>query len=178
MKSTLKFAMFALLATSVASPVLAHDHSAMSKGDAAKMQKHEATDAVKVGNLVFTDAFTRATLPGAKVGGGYISITNEAKEADRLLGGSSPVAARVEVHEMKMDGEVMKMRKLADGVQIPAGGTVELEPGGMHLMLLEIKQPLKKGEDVPVTLEFEKAGKVELKLHVEAAGATSMEHGQ
>lgn len=177
MKSTLKFAVLALLATSFASPVLAHDHAAMSKGD-AKAQKHETMDAIKVGNLVFTDAFTRATLPGAKVGGGYISITNEAKEADRLIGGSSPVAARVEVHEMKMDGEVMKMRKLADGVKIPAGGTIELAPGGMHLMLLEIKQPLKQGEDVPVTLEFEKAGKVELKLHVEAAGATSTGHGQ
>ncbi|MBA8899415.1 copper chaperone PCu(A)C [Phyllobacterium sp. P30BS-XVII] len=178
MKSTLKFAAIALLAASFSVPALAHDHSAMSKGDMAKMKKDGAQDAVKVGNLVFTDAFTRATLPGAKVGGGYISITNEAKEADRLLGGSSPAAARVEIHEMKMDGEVMKMRQLADGVEIPAGGTIELEPGGMHLMLLEIKQPLKQGETVPVTLEFQKAGKVQVNLKVEAAGATSTGHGQ
>ena len=116
------------------------------------------------------------TLPGAKVGGGYISISNQSNEADRLIGGSSPVAARVEVHEMKMDGNVMQMRQLKDGLEIPAGGSAELAPGGTHLMLMDIAEPLKQGDMIPVTLEFAKAGKVEVQFMVGPANATSMEH--
>ncbi len=93
-----------------------------------------------------------------------------------MFGGSSPVAARVEVHEMKMDGNVMQMRQLKDGLEVPAGGTAELAPGGTHLMFIGITQPLKQGDMVPVTLEFAKAGKVEVQFMVGPANATSMEH--
>ncbi|QND51594.1 copper chaperone PCu(A)C [Phyllobacterium sp. 628] len=177
MNYVLKTAALALFAASFAFSAQAHDHSAMSKEDATAMEAREAKSQVKAGDLVLAGAYARATLPGAKVGGGYVSITNGAREADRLLGGSSPAAGRVEVHEMKMEGEVMKMRKLADGVEIPAGGIVRLAPGGLHLMLIDIKAPLKEGETIPVTLEFQKAGKVNINLAVEAANA-SMEHGK
>ncbi|MEK1890844.1 MAG: copper chaperone PCu(A)C [Phyllobacterium sp.] len=152
----------------------AHDHSAMKAG--AEMTDDSAMEPVKAGDLTLSDAFTRATLPGAKVGGGYVTITNGSKEADRLIGGSSPIAARIEVHEMKMDGNVMQMRQLKDGLEIPAGETVKLAPGNIHLMMMGLKSPLKEGEMVPVTLEFAKAGKVELQLMVGAANATDMGH--
>jgi periplasmic copper chaperone A len=152
----------------------AHDHSAMGKGNAAMSEG--MTQSVKVGDLVLSGAFTRATLPGAKVGGGYITIANQSNEPDRLIGGSSPAAARVEVHEMKMDGNVMQMRQLKDGLEIPAGGSAELAPGGTHIMLMDIAKPLKQGESIPVTLEFAKAGKVEIQFMVGPANATSMEH--
>ena len=147
----------------------------MSKGNAGAMSD-DTMQPVKAGELVLSGAFTRATLPGAKVGGGYLSISNPSKEDDRLLGGSSPAAARVEVHEMKMDGNVMQMRQLKDGLEIPAGGTAELAPGGAHLMLMDIAKPLKQGDMVPVTLEFAKAGKVDVQFMVGPANATSMEH--
>jgi len=177
MRSFSRIAALVLLATSVSFAADAHDHSAMSKGDAATMSNDDMMEPVKAGDLVLSGAFARATLPGAKVGGGYVTITNQSKEADRLIGGSSPAAARVEVHEMKMDGNVMHMRQLKDGLEIPAGGTAELSPhGGMHLMLIDITKPLKEGDMVPVTLEFAKAGKVKVQFMVEPANATSMEH--
>lgn len=163
-----------LLASSASFNAQAHDHSAMSKGTTATSDN--AMEPVRAGELVLSGPFVRATLPGAKVGGGYLSIANPSKEADRLVGGSSPAAARVEVHEMKMDGNVMQMRQLKDGLEIPAGGTTELAPGGTHLMLIEIAKPLKQGDMVPVTLEFARAGKVEVQFMVGPANATSMEH--
>jgi copper(I)-binding protein len=177
MRSFSRIAALALLATSVSlAAAQSHDHSTMSKGDGAAMSD-AMVEPVKAGELVLSGAFTRATLPGAKVGGGYVTIANQSKEADRLLGGSSPAAARVELHEMKMDGNVMQMRQLKDGLEIPAGGTVALSPGGgMHLMLINLTAPLKEGDMVPVTLEFAKAGKVEVQFMVGPANATSMEH--
>ncbi len=175
MRSFNPIAALVLLATSAAFSAQAHDHSKMSKDGAAAMSD-TMMEPVKAGDLVLSGAFARATLPGAKVGGGYLSISNASKEADRLFGGSSPVAARVEVHEMKMDGNVMQMRQLKDGLEVPAGGTAELAPGGTHLMFIGITQPLKQGDMVPVTLEFAKAGKVEVQFMVGPANATSMEH--
>lgn len=174
MKTLSRIAALMLLATSVSFAAQAHDHTAMSKGDAAMAD--DAMEPVKAGDLTLSGAFTRATLPGAKIGGGYLTIANASKEADRLIGGSSTVAARVEVHEMKMDGNVMQMRQLKDGLEIPAGGAVELSPGGLHLMLMNLTQPLKEGDMVPVTLEFAKAGKIEVQFMVGAANAESMEH--
>jgi periplasmic copper chaperone A len=176
MRSFSRIAALALLATSVSfAAAQSHDHSAMGKGDAAAMSD-DMMEPVKAGDLVLSGAFTRATLPGAKVGGGYVTITNQSKEADRLVGGSSPAAQRVEVHEMKMDGNVMQMRQLKDGLEIPAGGTAELSPGGTHLMLINLTAPLKEGDMIPVTLEFAKAGKVEVQFMAGPANATSMEH--
>ena len=108
-------------------------------------------------------AWARPTAPGQPVGGGYLKLRSVA--ADRLLGGSTPAAERLELHSMTMQGDVMKMRQL-DAIALPAGQSVELSPGGLHLMLIGLKAPLKLGSKVPVTLKFEKAGAVSLELTV------------
>jgi hypothetical protein len=127
---------------------------------------------VKAGDLVITQAWSRATPGGAKIGGGYLTIENKGAAPDRLIGGSADVAGKVEVHEMAMNNGVMTMRPLDQGLVIEPGKTVKLAPGGIHLMLLDLKGPLKQGEKLPVTLEFEKAGKVSVTLDVEGIGAT------
>jgi periplasmic copper chaperone A len=126
---------------------------------------------VKAGDLVITQAWSRQTPSGAKVAGGYLTIENKGSAPDRLVSGSGDVAGRVEVHEMAMDGGVMKMRPLDKGLVIDPGKTVKLAPGGNHLMLLDLKNPLKQGDKVPVTLQFEKAGKVNVTLDVQGVGA-------
>ena len=126
---------------------------------------------VKAGDLVITQAWSRATPGGAKVAGGYLTIENKGSAADRLLGGSGDVAGKVEVHAMAMNNGVMTMRSLDKGLVVEPGKTVKLAPGGYHLMLMDLKSPLKQGDKVPVTLEFEKAGKVKLSLDVQGVGA-------
>jgi copper(I)-binding protein len=126
---------------------------------------------VKAGDLVISQAWTRATPGGAKIGGAYLTIENKGPVPDRLIGGSADVAARVELHEMATSNGEMKMRPLDKGLAIEPGKTVKLAPGGSHLMLFDLKSPLKQGEQVPVTLEFEKAGKVKLSLDVQGIGA-------
>lgn len=134
---------------------------------------------VTTGDLEITGGFSRATLPNAPVGGGFMTIENKGHEDDRLVSASSSVAGHMEVHEMAMEGDVMRMRELADGLPIPAGQTVELKPGGFHIMFMELKEPLVEGETVTVTLTFEKAGEVEVTLTVgkmNARGHGSMDH--
>src|SRR6266581_2992802 len=126
---------------------------------------------VKAGDLVITQAWSRATPGGAKIAGGYLTIQNKGSAADRLIGGSADVADKVQVHEMATTNGVMTMRPLDKGLPIEPGKTVRLAPGGHHLMLLDLKSPLKQGDKVPVTLEFEKAGKVKLTFDVEGVGA-------
>jgi copper(I)-binding protein len=126
---------------------------------------------VKAGDLVITQAWSRATPGGAKVAGGYLTIENKSSAPDRLIGGSADVADKVEVHEMTTNNGVMTMRPLDQGLTIEPGKTVKLAPGGYHLMLLDLKSPLKRGDKVPVTLEFEKAGKVKLSFDVQGVGA-------
>jgi copper(I)-binding protein len=126
---------------------------------------------IKAGDLVITQAWTRATPNGAKIGGGYLTIENKGTAPDRLVSGSGDVAGKIEVHEMSMDNGVMKMRALDKGLTIEPGKTVKLAPGGYHLMMFDLKAPLKQGDKVPVTLEFEKAGKVSVSLDVQAVGA-------
>jgi hypothetical protein len=128
-------------------------------------------DEVKAGDLVITQAWSRATPGGAKVAGGYLTIQNKGSAADRLIGGAADVADKVQVHEMATANGVMTMRPLDKGLSIEPGKTVKLAPGGYHLMLLDIKSPLKQGDKIPVTLEFEKAGKVNLSLDVQSVGA-------
>lgn len=131
------------------------------------------------GPLNISLPFARATLPNAPVGGGFMTIENFGEEADRLLLVSSDVANETQIHEMAMEGDVMKMRQLVDGLEIPAGETVVLAPGSFHIMFLGLKQAFVEGETIPVTLTFEKAGPVEIMLPVEAAAAdapTAMEH--
>jgi copper(I)-binding protein len=126
---------------------------------------------VRAGDLVITQAWSRATPAGAKVGGGYLTIENKGSAPDRLIAGSTDAAAKVEVHEMAMNDGVMTMRPLDKGLAIEPGKTVKLAPGGYHLMLLDLKSPLKQGDQLPVTLEFERAGKVKLSLDVQGVGA-------
>ena len=124
----------------------------------------------KIGSITIETPWARATPGGAQVAGGYMKITNNGKEADRLIGGSVPFAGRFEVHEMTMDGGVMKMRELPKGLEIKPGETVELKPGGYHLMFQELKNGLKQGETVKGTLVFEKAGKVDVEYRVGPIG--------
>jgi copper(I)-binding protein len=126
---------------------------------------------VKAGDLVITQAWSRATPGGAKVAGGYLTIENKGAAADRLIGGSVDVAARVEVHEMAMNNGVMTMRQLEGGLAIEPGKTVKLAPGGYHLMMQELKGSLKQGDKLPVTLQFEKAGKVQVTFDIQGVGA-------
>ena len=126
---------------------------------------------VKAGDLVITQAWARATPKGAKIGGGYLTIENKGTAPDRLIGGSADIAGSLQVHEMSMDGGVMKMHPLDKGLAIEPGKTVKLAPGGYHLMMMDLKSLLKKGDKLPITLEFEKAGKVQVSLDVEGVGA-------
>ena len=124
---------------------------------------------VKVGSIRVDNAYTRATVPGQQVAGGFMKIENKGA-ADQLISASSPVSGDVQLHEMTMDGNVMKMRQVKE-VVVPAGATVELKPGGLHLMFMNIKAPLTAGDTVPVKLKFAKAGEVEVKMPVNAMGA-------
>jgi hypothetical protein len=132
---------------------------------------------VRAGDLVIENAWVRATPPGARAGGGYVTIRNEGVAADRLIAGRADFAGRVEIHEMRMEGEVMQMRPLPDGLEIPAGDTVTLKPGGYHVMFMGLKQGLEAGHAVSVTLIFDRAGAVELIFPVAKMGATSHDHG-
>lgn len=123
----------------------------------------------KVGSIKIENAYTRATVPGQQVAGGFMKIENKGS-ADQLVSASSPVAGEVQLHEMAMEGNVMKMRQVKD-IAVPAGSAVELKPGGLHLMFMSIKSPLTAGESVPVKLKFAKAGEVEVKMPVNAMGA-------
>lgn len=109
--------------------------------------------------------WVRASVQGQKATGAFMRLT--AQESTRLVGVASPVAGVAEVHEMKMEGDVMKMRAIA-GLEIPAGKSVELKPGGYHVMLMDLKQPLAKGDSVPLTLVFKNAQGVESKLELQA----------
>jgi periplasmic copper chaperone A len=129
------------------------------------------TEEVRAGDLVITQAWSRATPGGAKVGGGYLTIENKGSAPDRLIGGSADVAGTVQIHEMAVNNGVMTMRPLDNGLTIEPGKTVKLAPGGYHLMMFDLKSPLKQGDKLPVTLEFEKAGKVQLSLDVQGVGA-------
>ncbi|OAP42539.1 hypothetical protein AU381_15245 [Sinorhizobium glycinis] len=137
---------------------------------------HAATGSVETGDLEISGGSAKAMLPGAKVGGGGFVIKNTGSADDRLVAVESPAAGRVELHEMAMENDVMKMRKLGDGIAIPAGETVELKGGALHLMFMEVRKPFVAGDAVPVTLTFEKAGKIDYVLPVGAAGGEAAGH--
>ena len=126
----------------------------------------------KLGSLEIKHPWTRATPKNAPVAGGYLKIVNTGTAPDRLIGGSVEVAQKFEVHEMSMDGGVMKMRELKEGVEIPPGATVELKPGSYHIMMMNLSHPLAKGDRVKGSLTFEKAGKVDVEFVVEAMGGS------
>jgi copper(I)-binding protein len=126
----------------------------------------------KLGDLTVTSPWTRATPGGAKIAGGYLKITNNGTASDRFVGAKSAEADHVEIHEMSMNDGVMKMRPLPGGLEIKPGETVELKSGGYHLMFMDIKQPLKAGDTFKATLQFEKAGPLEVSFNVNTLGAT------
>jgi len=137
---------------------------------ALAIQSAQAAD-VTVGSLKISSPWARATPKGASVGGGYMTITNTGAAPDRLVGGSTDIAKSLEVHEMKMEGGVMKMRPVAGGLEIKPGQTVTLDPSGYHVMLVGLKEQLKQGSHFKATLEFAKAGKVDVDFVVEGIGA-------
>lgn len=119
--------------------------------------------------LTATGAWSRATPPGTTVGAAYLVIDNRASRSDRLLSVSSPRAARVEVHATVHDGDTARMKRV-DPLHVGAGERIELEPGGMHLMLMGLDAPLREGEQVPLVLQFEVAGEVRVQARVFAPG--------
>ncbi|KQV16524.1 hypothetical protein ASC97_11675 [Rhizobium sp. Root1203] len=127
----------------------------------------------KAGDIEIGHPHARAMVPGAKVGGGYMNITNNGSTDDRLVSVSSDRAASAEVHLMSVDGGVMTMRPVSGGLVVPAGKTVELKPGGYHIMFMSVTQPFKAGEMIKATLTFEKAGAVDVEFSVGNAGGPS-----
>ena len=137
--------------------------------------------AAQAQNVSVQDAWVRATVPGQQATGAFMKIT--AKDGGTLISVSSPASGVVQVHEMKMDGGVMQMRALAAGLNLPAGKTVELKPGGYHVMLMDLKAPLQIGAIVPLTLVVKNAkggeSRVEMKVKVSNAapmGMPGMDH--
>jgi copper(I)-binding protein len=122
-------------------------------------------------SLTIDHPFTRATPPGAKSGGAFFVVQNASATPDKLIGAASPAAGSAEIHQMTMDGGVMKMHVVA-AVDIPSGGKLELKPGGYHVMMLGLKQPLKAGDKVPMTLTFQNAGSILVSVDVETMGST------
>jgi len=117
----------------------------------------------------------RATPPGAKVAAGYMIIRNQSAQPERLVGGTSQAAAKVETHVHVKDGDIVRMREVK-GYDIPAQGVFELKPGGAHLMLVDLKKPLKEGEKVSVVLRFEKSGEVKVDFEVRPLAAPASGH--
>ena len=156
MKPSLAARLAALALATLATTAFAHDYQ---------------LGAIEIGH-----PWARATVPGQSVGGGYVKLSNGGT-ADRLVGASSPTAVRVELHthEMGADG-VARMRQV-QAIDLPAKSTVELKPGGLHLMLIDLKAPLAEGARVPVTLRFERAGETTVELAVDAVTpAAPMQH--
>lgn len=131
-----------------------------------------------LGDLEIRHPASRATLPGQPVAGGFMTIANKGADADRLVSITAPdLSDDVQLHEMAMENDVMKMRQLPDGIEIPAGAEVELKSGGLHVMFMKIKHPLKEGETFKATLNFEKAGQIDVDFDIGAAKAAA-KHGE
>ena len=126
----------------------------------------------KAGSIEIKHPWARATPKGSEVAGGYMKLINTGTEPDRLIGGTNASAGKFEIHEMSMDGGVMKMRQLTNGIEIKPGQTVELKPGSYHLMFVGLKAPFVQGKRVKGTLQFEKAGKIDVEYAVEAVGGS------
>ena len=164
MSFILRIGAFALVASFITAPVFAHegmDHDGCPAGQA-----------VTAGDISVSGAFARATLPSAPVGAGYLTIVNAGSEADRLVSVASQVAPTVELHSMSTSADgMMKMEHLPDGIEVPAGETVSLAPGGLHIMFIGPNQPFSEGECVEVVLNFELAGALPVQLNVAPVGA-------
>ncbi len=127
------------------------------------------------GDIQVRHPWARATPPGAKVGAGYLEIRNTGKEPDRLIGAESPAAERVELHVQVREGDIVKMRDVT-GLVAPARQRLALRPGGSHLMIVGLAKPLVKGDRLPLTLRFERAGELQIELEVQAADSRKGHH--
>jgi len=171
--SILRAASAVMLAAAFALPAMAQD----------SQMTPSAHEAVTLGNLEITAGYARATLPNAPVGGGYVAITNHGSEDDTLVSVTSDFSDNVQLHNMSVVDDVMKMYEMEDGIPIPAGETVTLAPGGLHIMFMQLKEPLVEGTKVKVTLDFAKAGEADVMLDVRniaaksAGGMPEMKHG-
>lgn len=136
----------------------------------------------KAGALEIKHPWSRATVPAAKVGGGYFSVVNSGDTADRLVSATAEIAEKTEIHQMEMKDGVMSMREVPGGLEVPAKGELVLQPGGQgagyHLMFMGLKRPLLKGEKFAGSVTFEKAGTVPVEFAVEAVGSKSADHSQ
>ena len=134
-----------------------------------------------IDKLVINKVHAFETPPGAQTAGGYLTITNTGTEDDTLISGTSSFADVTQVHEMKMENNIMKMRHLETGLAIPAGATIELSPGGYHMMFMQLTQPLKDGDSLAASLTFSKAGELPVDFQVvdrrkQEAGHATMTH--
>ena len=136
-----------------------------------------AAEPYRAGSITVSDAWARETASAQKAGGGFMIIDNAGSRPDRLLSATSGVADKVELHTVSMDGGVMRMRPMAGGIAIPPRGRVELRPGSFHIMFMALKAPLRRGESVPVTLRFARAGTVTARLAVQTIGAMGPDGG-
>jgi hypothetical protein len=146
-----RFAFVAVLAAMLASPAMAHDYT--------------------VGALKIDHPWARATPKGASIGGGYMTVTNTGAAPDRLVGGSTDISKGFEIHEMSMDNGVMKMRMLPKGLEIKPGQSVTFKPGSYHIMFMGLKHQLMEGQHFKATLQFEKAGKIDVDFAIAGVGA-------
>lgn len=154
MTTTRRTLMIAAAAITAALPAAAHDYT--------------------VGDIAIGHPWTRAAGANGN-GAGFMRLRNRGSQPDRLLSASSPAARVVELHTMTRDGDVMRMRPVQD-IPVPAGQTVELAPGGFHMMMVGLTAAMNQGQRVPLTLRFERAGEVTVELAVEAAGARGGAH--
>jgi hypothetical protein len=150
-----RFSFMAMLAAMLASPAMAHDYT--------------------VGALKINHPWARATPKGASIGGGYMTVTNTGTAPDRLVGGSTDISKGFEFHEMSMDNGIMKMRMLPKGLEIKPGQTVTFKPGGHHVMFTGLKHQLMQGQHFKATIQFEKAGKVDVEFAIAGVGAQSQD---
>lgn len=131
----------------------------------------------KIGDLVIDHPRSFETAAGVQTGAGYMMIINEGDTPDRLVAARADFP-RVEVHEIVEQDDVMRMQHLVDGLEIPAGGMVMLEPGGYHVMFMGVSEAFEVGDEIPVTLVFEQAGEIEVVFNVEARTGETMDHGE
>ena len=129
-----------------------------------------------LGKLTIDHPYIIETMPGAKVAGGYLKITNRGSSSDYLLGAESLFSKKIELHAMTIENDIMKMNMLKDGIEIPAGEEILLKPGGLHIMFKELNKPLKKGEKEKVVLKFKKNGKIIVKFAIESLHNSKHNH--
>lgn len=167
------FAAALALPVALASAALAHDAAAPAHDSQAHDSSHNVTTA---SGLTIEEPWSRATAKGARVGGGYLVLVNKGEKDDVLLSGSSDIAEKTEIHEMAVVDDVMRMRKLDDGLAVKAGETVALKPGGYHVMFIGLKHPLKEGDTFTTDFVFRNAGTVPVTFAVRALGARDAGH--